>query len=241
MFRKPIAEFTGTFWLVFGGCGSAIFTAVFPLYGIGSAGVALAFGLTVVTMGYAVGYISGGHFNPAVTLGLWAAGRFPARKIVSYITSQVMGGVAAALCLFIIIRGQSGFELAYSSFAANGYGAHSPGYYDAFSAGLTEIILTFFFVLIVCMVTDNPGLSRFTPLATGLTLTLIHLISIPVTNTSVNPARSTAVALIKGGWALEQLWFFWCMPVAGGILGGMAGRGLLKKGKRPANNRVSGL
>ncbi|MGV7093919.1 aquaporin Z [Siccibacter turicensis] len=229
MFRKLAAECFGTFWLVFGGCGSAVLAAAYPELGIGFTGVALAFGLTVLTMAYAVGHISGGHFNPAVTLGLWAGGRFPAKEIVSYIIAQLAGGIIAAAILWTIASGNADFDAAASGFAANGYGEHSPNHYSMLSALLIEVVLTAFFLIIILGVTDKQAPVGFAPLAIGLALTLIHLISIPVTNTSVNPARSTAVALFQGGWALEQLWLFWMMPLAGGILGGTIYRVLLEK------------
>ena len=229
MFRKLAAECFGTFWLVFGGCGSAVLAAAYPELGISFTGVALAFGLTVLTMAYAVGHISGGHFNPAVTLGLWAGGRFPAKEIVSYIIAQLAGGIIAAAILWTIASGNADFDAAASGFAANGYGEHSPNHYSMLSALLIEVVLTAFFLIIILGVTDKQAPVGFAPLAIGLALTLIHLISIPVTNTSVNPARSTAVALFQGGWALEQLWLFWMMPLAGGILGGTIYRVLLEK------------
>lgn len=229
MSKKLLAECFGTFWLVFGGCGSAILAAGFPELGIGFTGVALAFGLTVLTMAYAVGPVSGGHFNPAVTLGLWAGGRFPAKDIIGYVIAQVVGGIIAAGALYLIASGKTGFDAAASGFAANGYGEHSPGKYSMASAIIIEIILTCAFLLIIHGVTDKHAPAGFAPLAIGLALTLIHLISIPVTNTSVNPARSTAVAIFQGGWALEQLWLFWAMPVIGGILGGVLYRTLLQK------------
>jgi len=228
MFRKLAAECFGTFWLVFGGCGSAVLAAAYPALGIGFAGVALAFGLTVVTMAYAVGHISGGHFNPAVTLGLWAGGRFPAREIIGYIVAQLIGGIIAAAVLWVIASGKNGFDAALG-FAANGYGEHSPDHYSMLSAIVIEIVLTGFFLIIILGATDRKAPAGFAPLAIGLALTLIHLISIPVTNTSVNPARSTAVALFQGSWALEQLWLFWVMPLIGGLAGGVIYRTLLEK------------
>ncbi|WP_405468634.1 aquaporin Z [Morganella morganii] len=221
MVKKLSAEFLGTFWLVFGGCGSAVLAAAFPGLGIGFAGVALAFGLTVVTMAYAVGHISGGHFNPAVTLGLVAGGRFPAKEAIPYIIAQVVGGIAAAGALYLIATGKAGFDVTASGFASNGYGEHSPGGYSIQSAILIEVILTAFFLIVIMGATDNKAPKGFGPLAIGLALTLIHLISIPVTNTSVNPARSTAVAIFQGTWALDQLWLFWVMPIIGGIMGGL--------------------
>lgn len=229
MFRKLTAECFGTFWLVLGGCGSAVLAAAFPELGIGFVGVALAFGLTVLTMAYAVGHISGGHFNPAVTLGLWAGGRFPGKEIAGYIVAQVVGGIIAAAVLYLIASGKVGFDAATSGFAANGYGDHSPGNYSLLSAVVIELVLTCGFIMIIHGATDKSAPVGFAPIAIGLSLTLIHLISIPVTNTSVNPARSTAVAIFQGTWALEQLWLFWLAPIAGGILGGILYRTLLEK------------
>jgi len=223
MSKKLIAEFFGTFWLVFGGCGSAVLAAAFPNLGIGFAGVALAFGLTVVTMAYAVGHISGGHFNPAVTVGLFAGGRVPASSVIPYIVAQVVGAIAASAVLYVIASGKAGFTLS-AGFAANGYGEHSPGGYPLLSALVAEVVLTFMFLFVIMGTTDAKAPAGFAPLAIGLTLTLIHLISIPVTNTSVNPARSTGPALFVGGWALEQLWLFWLAPIVGGALGGWAYR-----------------
>lgn len=229
MFKKLMAEGFGTFWLVFGGCGSAVLVAAFPELGIGFSGVALAFGLTVLTMAYAVGHISGGHFNPAVTLGLWAGGRFPAKDIFGYIIAQVIGGILGAGVLYLIASGKVGFDAVASGFASNGYGEHSPGGYSMQSAIIIEIVLTCAFLLIIHGATDKNAPAGFAPIAIGLALTLIHLISIPVTNTSVNPARSLAVAVFQGGWALEQVWLFWVMPIIGGILGGVIYRTLLEK------------
>ncbi|WP_312073298.1 aquaporin Z [Atlantibacter sp.] len=229
MIRKLTAECFGTFWLVIGGCGSAVLAAAFPELGIGFSGVALAFGLTVLTMAYAVGHISGGHFNPAVTLGLWAGGRFPTKDIIGYIVAQIIGGIFAAAVLYFIASGKAGFDAAASGFAANGYGEHSPGHYSMLSAVIIEIVLTCLFLIIIHGATDKNAPAGFAPLAIGLALTLIHLISIPVTNTSVNPARSLAVAIFQGGWALQQLWLFLVMPVIGGVLGGVIYRSLLEK------------
>jgi len=226
--KKFMAEFLGTFVLVFGGCGSAVLAAGFPGLGIGFAGVALAFGLTVLTMAYAVGHISGGHFNPAVTLGLWAGGRFPAAQIPGYIIAQVVGGLAAAGVLYVIASGHAGFDTTASGFAANGYGEHSPGGFSLLSGMVTEGMLTAIFLVIIHGATDKRAPAGFAPIAIGLALTLIHLISIPVTNTSVNPARSTAVAIFQGGWAIDQLWMFWLMPIIGGVIGGLIYRGLLE-------------
>ncbi len=212
------AELFGTFWLVLGGCGSAVLAAAFPNVGIGLLGVALAFGLTVVTMAYAIGHISGGHLNPAVSVGLWAGGRFPAAQLLPYVVSQVLGGIAAGGVLYLIASGKPGFELA-SGFASNGYAEHSPGGYSLFAALVCEVVMTAIFLLVIMGVTDKRAPQGFAPLAIGLCLTLIHLISIPVTNTSVNPARSTGVAIYVGGWALAQLWLFWVAPIIGGVIG----------------------
>ena len=227
MTKRLAAEFLGTFWLVFGGCGSAVLAAAFPEVGIGLLGVSLAFGLTVVTMAYAVGHISGGHFNPAVTLGLWAGGRFPAKDLPLYWAAQVVGAIAAAAALYLIASGQEGFSLSVG-FAANGFGEHSPGGYSLTAALVAEVLLTLFFLLIIMGVTEARAPAGFAPLAIGLALTLIHLISIPVTNTSVNPARSTGQALFVGDWALAQLWVFWVAPLIGGGLGGLLYRWLGK-------------
>ena len=219
MQKKLFAEMIGTFWLVFGGCGSAILAAGFPELGIGFAGVALAFGLTVVTMAYAVGGISGGHFNPAVSVGLTVAGRFPAGQLLPYIVAQVVGAIVAAAALYAIASGKAGAEL--GGFASNGYGEHSPGGYSMVSALLIEVILTAGFLIVILGSTHGRAPTGFAPLAIGLALTLIHLVSIPVDNTSVNPARSTSQALFAGGWALDQLWLFWVAPIFGGVLGGL--------------------
>jgi aquaporin Z len=227
MTRKLGAEFFGTAWLVFGGCGSAVLAAAFPELGIGFAGVALAFGLTVLTMVYAVGHVSGGHFNPAVTVGLWSGGRHPAREVVSYAAAQVLGAVAGSFALYLIASGQAGFDLVGSGFAANGYGAHSPGGYSLAAGFVAEVVLTFFFLLVILGATDRKAPAGFGGLAIGLCLTLIHLISIPVTNTSVNPARSTGPALFVGGWALAQLWMFWVAPILGAVAAGFVHRSLL--------------
>ncbi|HOW51357.1 MAG TPA: aquaporin Z [bacterium] len=217
------AEFFGTFWLVLGGCGSAVLAAAFPGFGIGFAGVALAFGLTVLTMAYAIGHISGCHLNPAVSIGLWAGGRFPANKLLPYIVAQVLGGIVAGGVLYLIATGKVGFDLA-GGFASNGYGEHSPGGYSLMAALITEIVMTMMFLLIIMGATDKRAPQGFAPIAIGLGLTLIHLISIPVTNTSVNPARSLGVALYAGGWALEQLWLFWVAPIIGAVLGALVYR-----------------
>ena len=216
--KKYLAEFIGTFWLVLGGCGSAVLAAGFPELGIGFVGVSLAFGLTVLTMAYGLGHISGCHLNPAVSIGLWVGGRFPAGKLAPYIIAQVLGGIAGAGVLYLIASGQAGFDLA-GGFASNGYGDHSPGKYSMVAALVTEIVMTMMFLFIILGSTDKRAPQGFAPLAIGLGLTLIHLISIPVTNTSVNPARSTGVALFAGGWATSQLWLFWVAPIIGAILG----------------------
>nr|WP_293234613.1 aquaporin Z [Paludibacterium sp.] len=228
MIKRLFAEFFGTFWLVFGGCGSAVLAAAFPQLGIGFAGVALAFGLTVLTMAYAVGHISGGHFNPAVTVGLYAGGRFAAKDVVGYIIVQVIGGLAAGAVLFLIASGKAGFDPTGGGFASNGFGEHSPGGYGLPAAFIAEVVLTAFFLLIIHGATDKRAPAGFAPIAIGLALTLIHLISIPVTNTSVNPARSTGVALFQGTWAVQQLWLFWAAPLLGGIIGGLIYRYLLE-------------
>jgi aquaporin Z len=227
--QRVSAEFLGTFWLTFGGCGAAVLAAGFPEHGIQFAGVALAFGLTVLTGVYALGPISGGHFNPAVTFGLWAGGRFSADGIVPYVVAQVAGAIVAAAVLYVIASGKPGFEL--GGFASNGYGDLSPGHYSLLSALVTEVLLTFFFILIIHGATSPFAPAGFAGLAIGLALTLIHLISIPVTNTSVNPARSTGPALFAGGQYIAQLWLFWLAPIAGGILGGFAFRSLFKESR----------
>ena len=226
MTKRLGAEFLGTAWLVFGGCGSAVLAAAFPELGIGFVGVSLAFGLTVLTMAYAVGHISGGHFNPAVTVGLWAGGRFPAREIAPYAVAQVLGGVAGAFVLSLIANGKAGFDLVQSGFAANGYAEHSPGGYSLGAGFVAEVVLTFFFLLVILGATDRRAPAGFAPIAIGLALTLIHLVGIPVTNTSVNPARSTAPALFVGGWALAQLWLFWVAPILGAAAAGAVNRWL---------------
>jgi aquaporin Z len=217
--KRAIAEFLGTFWLVFGGCGSAVLAAAFPQLGIGFFGVALAFGLTVLTMAYAIGHISGCHLNPAVSIGLAAGKRFPARELLPYIVAQVLGGFAAAGVLYLIATGKPGFDLS-GGFASNGYGAHSPGGYTLFSCFVAEVVLTFFFLMIIMGATDRRAPVGFAPIAIGLGLTLIHLIGIPITNLSVNPARSTGPAIFVGEWAIAELWLFWVAPIIGGILGG---------------------
>jgi aquaporin Z len=220
MTRKLGAEFIGTFWLVLGGCGSAVLAAAFPDVGIGLMGVSFAFGLTVLTMAYAIGHISGCHLNPAVSIGLWMGGRFSAKELGPYIGAQVVGGIAGAGILYLIASGQAGFDVS-GGFASNGYGEHSPGGYSLVSALTTEIVMTFMFLIIILGATDVRAPQGFAPIAIGLGLTLIHLISIPVTNTSVNPARSTAVAIYTGDWALAQLWLFWVAPIIGAILAGL--------------------
>ncbi len=228
MTKKLIAEFIGTFWLVFGGCGSAILAAAFPEVGIGLLGVSLAFGLTVLTMAYAVGGISGGHFNPAVSIGLMASGRFSAGDLPGYIAAQVAGGLFAGLLLYAIASGTAGF--AAGGFASNGYGTNSPGGYSLTSALIMEVVMTFMFLFIILRVTSKSAPAGFAPIAIGLTLTLIHLVSIPVTNTSVNPARSTGVAFFAdGGWAIGQLWLFWAAPIAGAMFAGIVHKALYDK------------
>ena len=217
--KRLSAEFVGTLWLVLGGCGSAVLAAAFPSLGIGFHGVALAFGLTVLTMAYAVGHISGCHLNPAVTLGLWAGKRFPASEILPYIIAQVLGAIAGAGILYVIASGKAGFSLS-GGFASNGYAEHSPGQYSLVACFVAEVVMTFFFLVVILGSTHNRAPKNFAPIAIGLCLTLIHLISIPVTNTSVNPARSTGPALFAGGWAIGQLWLFWIAPVIGAVLAG---------------------
>lgn len=220
MKKKLAAEFFGTFWLVLGGCGSAVIAAAFPGVGIGLLGVALAFGLTVMTMAFAIGHISGCHLNPAVSIGLWAGGRFDGKELLPYIVSQVLGGIAGAGILYLIASGKPGFDTA-AGFASNGYGEHSPGGYSMLAALVSEVVMTFMFLLIIMGATDKRAPQGFAPIAIGLGLTLIHLISIPVTNTSVNPARSTAVAIFVMDWATNQLWLFWVAPIVGAILAGL--------------------
>ncbi len=219
MVKKLSAEFIGTLWLVLGGCGSAVLAAAFPNVGIGLLGVSLAFGLTVLTMAYAVGHVSGAHFNPAVTLGLWAGKRFPANEILPYIIAQVLGAIAGAGILFVIASGKAGFTTA-SGFAANGFGDNSPGKYALLACLATEVVMTFFFLIVILGSTHNRAPKGFAPLAIGFALTLIHLISIPITNISVNPARSTGPAIFVGGWAIFQLWLFWVAPILGALLAG---------------------
>lgn len=216
--QKYVAEFFGTFWLVLGGCGSAVLAAAFPDVGIGLLGVALAFGLTVLTMAYTIGHISGCHLNPAVSIGLWAGGRFPTKELIPYIVAQVIGAIVAGGVLYLIASGKADFQVS-AGFAANGYDDHSPGKYSLVSALVSEIVMTMMFLIVIMGATDARAPQGFAPIAIGLCLTLIHLISIPVTNTSVNPARSTGVAVFVGGWALQQLWLFWLAPIAGAVAG----------------------
>jgi aquaporin Z len=222
------AEFLGTFWLVLGGCGSAVLAAKIPGLGIGLHGVSLAFGLTVLTMAYSIGHISGCHLNPAVSIGLWAGGRFPAAKLLPYIVAQVLGAVVAAAVLYVIASGSAGFDMS-QGFALNGYGEHSPKGYSLLAALVCEVVMTMFFLVIILGATDSRAPAGFAPIAIGLALTLIHLISIPVTNTSVNPARSTGVAVIAGGWAVGQLWLFWIAPIIGALLGAVTYKSIAAK------------
>ena len=224
--KALFAEFFGTFWLVLGGCGSAVLAAAFPQVGIGLMGVSLAFGLTVLTMAYAIGHISGCHLNPAVSIGLWAGGRFEAGKLPGYIVSQVLGAIVAGGVLYLIASGKAGFDVS-AGFASNGFGEHSPGKYSLLAALVCEVVMTAMFLLVILGATDSRAPAGFAPIAIGLCLTLIHLISIPVTNTSVNPARSTGPALVEGGIALQQLWLFWVAPLLGGVLGGIGYRSLI--------------
>ncbi|MDQ2860249.1 MAG: aquaporin Z [Pseudomonadota bacterium] len=223
MSQRLAAEFIGTLWLVLGGCGAAVLDAAYPGLGIGFAGVALAFGLTVLTMAYAVGHVSGAHFNPAVTIGLYAGGRFPIRDVVPYILAQVLGGIAGAAILYVVATGHAGFDMA-GGFASNGYGDHSPGHYSLAACAVSEVVMTFGFLFVILGSTHGNAPKGFAPIAIGLCLTLIHLISIPVTNTSVNPARSLGPALFEGGWAIQQLWLFWTAPFVGAILAGVVYR-----------------
>ncbi len=236
MVPKLTAEFIGTLWLVLGGCGSAVLAAAFPDLGIGFTGVSLAFGLTVLTMAYAVGPISGGHFNPAVSFGLWAAGRFPANQLAPYIVAQVAGAVAGSAILFVIASGKAGFDLS-AGFASNGYGEHSPGGYSLVSALVTEVVMTFGFLIVIIGAIHSRAPVGFAGIAIGLALTLIHLVSIPVTNTSVNPARSTGPALFVGGWALGQLWLFWLAPIVGAVLAGGLSRMLHAEPEPPVTGK----
>ena len=228
--KKLAAEFFGTFWLVFGGCGAAVLSAAFPQLGIGFLGVALAFGLTVVTMAYAIGHISGCHLNPAISIGLAVGKRFPFREVLPYIAAQVLGGIAGSSVLYVIASGKEGFSLS-GGFASNGYGAHSPGGYSLLACFVAEVVLTFFFLLVIHGATDHRGVTGFAGLAIGLSLTLIHLIGIPVTNLSVNPARSTGPAVFVGGWALQQLWLFWVAPIVGAAIAGAVYNSLFEEKK----------
>ena len=231
--RRLSAELIGTFWLVFGGCGSAVLAAAFPGVGIGLLGVSLAFGLTVLTMAYAVGHISGAHFNPAVTLGLWSGGRFPAKDIFPYVAAQVIGATIAAYLLYFVASGTATFDLAHKGLAQNGFASGSPGQYSLAAGFVIEVVLTSGFLLVILGSTDGRAPVGFAPIAIGLALTLIHLVSIPVTNTSVNPARSTGPALVVGGLALQQLWVFWLAPIIGGLVGGIIHKGLFADKERP--------
>lgn len=235
--KRISAEFIGTLWLVLGGCGSAVLAAAFPNLGIGFAGVALAFGLTLLTGAYALGHISGAHFNPAVSLGLWAGKRFPAKELLPYIVAQVLGAIAAAGILYIIASGKAGFSVA-GGFASNGYEAHSPGSYSIVACFVAEVVMTFFFLIVILGSTHRLAPAGFAPIAMGLCLTLIHLISIPVTNTSVNPARSTGPAFFVGGWAIQQLWLFWVAPILGALLAGFFYGWLVNDDKKPGGNVV---
>ena len=237
MTRKLAAEFIGTAWLVLGGCGAAVLAAAFPALGIGFVGVALAFGLTVLTMAYAIGHVSGCHLNPAVSVGLWAGGRFPLSDLPGYVIAQVLGGIAGAAILYLIASGHAGFDV-HAGFASNGYGEHSPGGYSMAAALVCEVVMTFAFLFVILGSTHGRAPAGFAPIAIGLCLTLIHLISIPVTNTSVNPARSTGPALFAGGWAIGQLWLFWVAPIAGALLAGFVYRWLSPN--EPAPAEVSG-
>jgi aquaporin Z len=236
MSRKCAAELIGTFWLVLGGCGSAVLAAAFPSLGIGLLGVALAFGLTVLTMAFAIGHISGCHLNPAISVGLWAGGRFPGKEVVPYVIAQVVGAVVAGAVLYVIASGKAGFDVS-AGFAANGYGAHSPGGYTLAAALVCEIVMTMMFLVVIMGATDKRAPQGLAPIAIGLALTLIHLISIPVTNTSVNPARSTGVALFVGGWAVAELWLFWLAPIVGGVLGAFVYRAIAAPGPRAVPKR----
>ena len=234
--RKYAAELIGTFWLTFAGCGSAVLAASWPQLGIGFLGVSLAFGLSVVTMAYAIGHISGCHLNPAVSVGLWVGGRFSKDQLLPYIVAQVAGAIAAGAVLYLIASGKAGFDV-HAGFASNGYGAHSPGGYSIVAALVSEVVMTAMFLVVILGATDKRAPQGFAPIAIGLALTLIHLISIPVTNTSVNPARSTGVAVFAGGWALEQLWLFWVAPIIGGALGGFVFSALFGEDESPVKGR----
>jgi aquaporin Z len=236
--NKYAAELFGTFWLVLGGCGSAVLAAGFPEVGIGLTGVSIAFGLTVLTMAYAIGHISGCHLNPAVSIGLWAGGRFPANQLAPYIGAQVVGGILAGAVLYVIASGQAGFDVS-AGFASNGYGEHSPGKYSLLSALVTEVVMTMMFLIVILGATDKRAPAGFAPIAIGLCLTLIHLISIPVTNTSVNPARSTGVALFVGDWATAQLWLFWIAPIVGALIGAAVYRFIGREEDQPAIGKIA--
>src|ERR1700729_745437 len=238
LFKRSVAEMFGTFWLVFGGCGAAIFAAAYPSLGIGFAGVALAFGLTVLTMAFAIGHVSGCHLNPAVSIGLVTARRFPISELPAYIVAQVVGAVAGAGVLYMIASGKPGFSLA-GGFASNGYADHSPGGYSLLACFIAEVVLTAFFLLVILGSTDERAPKGFAPIAIGLCLTLIHLISIPVTNTSVNPARSTGPAIFVGGWALSQLWLFWLAPILGAILGGLISTAFFAAPQQPLRDEMA--
>ncbi|MBV7261673.1 aquaporin Z [Photobacterium sp. WH77] len=229
--NKYLAEFVGTFWLVLGGCGSAVLAAAFPEVGIGLLGVSLAFGLTVLTMAFAIGHISGCHLNPAVSVGLWAGGRFPATELLPYIVAQVLGGLVAGGVLYVIASGQAGFDVS-AGFASNGYGDHSPGQYSLLAALVCEVVMTMMFLIVIMGATDSRAPAGFAPIAIGLCLTLIHLISIPVTNTSVNPARSTGVAVYVGDWAIAQLWLFWLAPIVGAVIGATIYKVIAREGEQ---------
>ena len=235
--KRLVAEFIGTLWLVLGGCGSAVLAAAFPNLGIGFHGVALAFGLTVLTMAYAIGHVSGCHLNPAVSVGLWAGKRFPGSDLLPYIITQVLGAIAGAFVIYLIATGKAGFDVVQSGFAANGYEAHSPGGYSLLAALVCEIAMTYMFLIVILGATHGRAPVGFAGIAIGLALTLIHLISIPVTNTSVNPARSTATAVFVGGWALQQLWLFWLAPIVGAILAGFTSKALFDVEEPPVTGR----
>ncbi len=236
--KRAAAEFFGTFWLVFGGCGSAVVAAAYPQLGIGFVGVALAFGLTLLTMAFAIGHISGCHLNPAVSVGLVVGKRFPASELIPYIIAQVLGGIAASGVLYVIASGKEGFSVV-NGFASNGYGAHSPDHYSLLACFVAEVVLTAFFLLVILGSTDERAPKGFAPIAIGLCLTLIHLISIPITNTSVNPARSTAPALFVGGWAISQLWLFWVAPILGAIIGGLISQTFFASPQQPIRDEMA--
>jgi aquaporin Z len=235
--KRAFAEFVGTFWLVFGGCGSAVLAAAFPSLGIGFVGVSMAFGLTVLTMAFAIGHVSGAHLNPAVSIGLYVGERFPAVELIPYIVAQIAGGIAGAAALYVIASGKPGFVI--GGFASNGYGEHSPGGYSLVACLVAEVLLTAFFLLVILGATDIRAPKGFAPISIGVCLTLIHLISIPVTNTSVNPARSTGVALFAGGWALKQLWLFWVAPIVGAVLGGLTSKTFFRAPQQPIREEMA--